>query len=60
MHSYNVMHRDIKAENMVFRDTAATAAAKKAPPQVKVIDLGMAALYNPAQPVHGAPAPRLS
>ena len=56
MHSYGVMHRDIKAENMVFRDTPAAAAAAKLPPQVKIIDLGMAALFNAAQPVHGAPA----
>ena len=56
MHDYGVMHRDIKAENMVFRDSAATAAAKKVPPQVKIIDLGMAAMYNPDKPVHGAPS----
>jgi len=44
---------------MVFRDTPAAAAAAKLPPQVKIIDLGMAALYNAAQPVHGAPRPPL-
>ncbi|KAK9831839.1 hypothetical protein WJX81_000472 [Elliptochloris bilobata] len=54
MHDRGVMHRDIKAENMVFRDSAAAAAAKKIPPQVKIIDLGMAAMYNPEKPVHGA------
>ena len=54
MHGKGVMHRDIKAENMVFRDSASAAAAAKVPPQVKIIDLGMAAMYNPAKPVHGA------
>ena len=54
MHGKAVMHRDIKAENMVFRDSAAAAAAAKIPPQVKIIDLGMAAMYDPAKPVHGA------
>ena len=54
MHGKGVIHRDIKAENMVFRDSAAAAAAAKIPPQVKIIDLGMAAMYDPAKPVHGA------
>lgn len=54
MHGKGVMHRDIKAENMVFRDSAAAAAAAKVPPQVKIIDLGMAAMFDPAKPVHGA------
>lgn len=54
MHGRGVMHRDIKAENIVFRDSAGAAAAAKVPPQVKVIDLGMAAMYDPVKPVHGA------
>ena len=54
MHDKGMMHRDIKAENMVFRDSATAAAAKKVPPQVKIIDLGMAAMYDPAKPVQGA------
>ncbi len=49
----NLLHRDIKAENIVFADTAAQAAAKGVPPVVKFIDLGMATLYNKSSPQTG-------
>ena len=54
MHRYSLLHRDIKAENIVFADTAAQAAAKRVPPIVKFIDLGMATLYDKAKPQTGA------
>ena len=56
MHRYSLLHRDIKAENIVFKDTAAAAAAKKVPPVVKFIDLGMATLYDKSKPQTGAAA----
>lgn len=49
----NLLHRDIKAENIVFADTAAQAAAKGVPPIVKFIDLGMATLYDKGNPQTG-------
>ena len=54
MHRYSLLHRDIKAENIVFADTAVAAAAKKLPPVVKFIDLGMATLYEESKPQTGA------
>lgn len=54
MHSYNIINRDIKAENIVFKDTASTAAAKGVPPIVKFIDLGMAMMYDKDHPKTGA------
>lgn len=54
MHSMSIIHRDIKAENIVFRDSAAAAAAKGGPPVVKFIDLGMSTVYNKERPEEGA------
>ena len=54
MHSMHIIHRDIKAENIVFRDTAAAAAAKGGPPVVKYIDLGMSTFYDKDKPLEGA------
>ena len=54
MHSMQIIHRDIKAENIVFRDTAAAAAAKGGPPVVKYIDLGMSTFYDKDKPLEGA------
>ena len=56
MHQYGLIHRDIKAENIVFKDTAAQATAKGVPPIVKFIDLGMATLYNKDEPIQGKSA----
>lgn len=53
MHQYGLIHRDIKAENIVFKDTATQAAAKGVPPIVKFIDLGMAMLYNKDEHIQG-------
>ena len=53
MHSFKIIHRDIKAENIVFKDSAAAAAAKGGPPVVKFIDLGMSCLYDPNKPQEG-------
>ncbi|CAL5227092.1 g9998 [Coccomyxa viridis] len=54
MHSMQIIHRDIKAENIVFRDSAAAAAAKGGPPVVKYIDLGMSTFYDKDKPLEGA------
>jgi serine/threonine protein kinase len=53
MHAHKIIHRDIKAENIVFRDTITTAAAKGSPPVVKFIDLGMSTYYDPDYPEQG-------
>lgn len=53
MHVHKIIHRDIKAENIVFRDTITAAAAKGGPPVVKFIDLGMSTYYDPDHPEQG-------
>lgn len=58
MHAHKIIHRDIKAENIVFRDTITTAAAKGGPPVVKFIDLGMSTYYDPDHPEQGG-CPRI-
>ncbi|KAL4857802.1 Calcium/calmodulin-dependent protein kinase type IV [Chlorella vulgaris] len=69
LHEYGVLHRDIKPENVMFASppgelaqapiTAAQLQAGKPMPQagkmpvVKLVDLGMACLRDPANPVTG-------
>ena len=53
VHQAGIMHRDIKAENLVFAEAAAVAAAAGRPLSVKLIDLGMAARYDPKDPIRG-------
>ena len=53
VHEAGILHRDIKAENLVFAESAAVAAAAGRPLSVKLIDLGMATRYDPEKPVRG-------
>lgn len=54
LHSYSIIHRDIKGENFVFTEDPAHAAANKRSPTIKLIDLGMSVLYDPKNPSMGA------
>lgn len=54
MHSFGIMHRDIKGENFIFAQSPAKAAAAGNKPIIKLIDLGMSAQYEPKRPIKGA------
>lgn len=54
MHEEGVMHRDVKPENVVFATDALNSHQKPESMQVKLIDLGMAIVYDPKHPIKGA------
>lgn len=59
MHEHGIMHRDVKPENIMFAQSVETSQDNPDSDQVfnvKMIDLGMAALYNPKVPLRGRPA----
>ncbi|KAG2448581.1 hypothetical protein HYH02_006472 [Chlamydomonas schloesseri] len=53
LHNLNLMHRDIKPENVMFTQPVETFEAEGKPLRVKVIDMGMSALYDPDKEVRG-------
>ena len=56
MHEHGIMHRDVKPENIMFAQSVETSQDNPDSDQVfnvKMIDLGMAALYNPKVPLRG-------
>lgn len=55
MHEAGLMNRDVKGENFIFAVEPNKAAKAGKPLVVKMIDLGMAAEYDPKDPIRGAP-----
>ncbi|KAG2496245.1 hypothetical protein HYH03_005843 [Edaphochlamys debaryana] len=53
LHNLNMMHRDLKPENVIFTIPVEESVAQGLPLRVKIIDLGMAGLYDPAKEVRG-------
>ncbi|GIM05005.1 hypothetical protein Vretimale_9477 [Volvox reticuliferus] len=53
LHNLNLIHRDIKPENVLFVRPVEEYEAEGKPLRIKVIDLGMATLYNPQKEVLG-------
>ncbi|GIL50852.1 hypothetical protein Vafri_6844 [Volvox africanus] len=53
LHNLNLIHRDIKPENVLFVRPVEECEAEGKPLRIKVIDLGMAALYDPQKPIRG-------
>eukprot|EP00198_Chlamydomonas_reinhardtii_P000307 XP_001689642.1 predicted protein [Chlamydomonas reinhardtii] len=53
LHNLNLMHRDIKPENVMFTHPVEAFEAEGKPLRVKVIDMGMSALYSPSKEVRG-------
>ncbi|KAG2444853.1 hypothetical protein HXX76_001594 [Chlamydomonas incerta] len=53
LHNLNLMHRDIKPENVMFTHPVEVFEAEGKPLRVKVIDMGMSALYDPNKEVRG-------
>ncbi|KAK9794940.1 hypothetical protein WJX73_003198 [Symbiochloris irregularis] len=54
LHAFGVMHRDIKGENFIFARDPVKVAEKGGENVIKLIDLGMAAEYNPKEVIKGA------
>lgn len=59
MHSRGILHRDVKPENCLFAEPPGTAMMEGRTPSLKIIDLGMACLYRPDQPVRGTMPPAI-
>ncbi|GIL50880.1 hypothetical protein Vafri_6841 [Volvox africanus] len=53
LHNLNLIHRDIKPENVLFVRPVEECEAEGKPLRIKVIDLGMAALYDPQKELLG-------
>ena len=53
MHAFGIMHRDVKGENFLFARDPVKVAEKGGENVVKLIDLGMAAEYNPKEVIKG-------
>lgn len=53
MHNLNIMHRDMKPENVMFAKPPIHYQSKGKPIKVKVIDLGMAGVYYPRRRTRG-------
>lgn len=56
MHEKGIMHRDVKPENIMFAQSVETSRDNPRSDQVfnvKIIDLGMSALYDPKVPLRG-------
>ncbi|GLC43239.1 hypothetical protein PLESTB_001495300 [Pleodorina starrii] len=53
LHNLNLIHRDIKPENVMFTSPVEECEAAGRPLRVKVIDLGMAMIYDPKKEVLG-------
>jgi serine/threonine protein kinase len=56
MHDYGILHRDMKPENCIFVDEPVKCLQHGITPSIKIIDLGMACLYDADRPVKGMPA----
>ena len=57
LHKNGIIHRDVKPENIMFALSVQTNAEIKDPQQaynVKLIDLGMSAYFDPDVPTKGA------
>ena len=56
MHEQGIMHRDVKPENIMFAQSVETSRDNPQSDQVfnvKLIDLGMSARYDPKVPLRG-------
>lgn len=58
LHKQGIMHRDLKPENIMFAQNVQTNVETEDVQQaynVKIIDLGMSAYFDPNVPLKGAP-----